>query len=95
MANEFKETITVPKKDYDALILIAKKLLAGANLCMEEQALVQPFFSIVKANAEIIGRLNLFELVPNVPLVKRELDTYSYKELQKMVLDLRHQLLLK
>lgn len=62
MANkDFKETITIPKEDYDALIKLSKKLLAGANLCMEEQALIQPFFSIVKDNAAIIGKLNLFD----------------------------------
>ena len=53
--------LAVNKEDYDAVVHLAKKLLKGANLCMEEQALIQPFFSIVKDNAAIIGKLNLFD----------------------------------
>lgn len=59
--NSFKETITIPKEDYEALIKLSKKLLASATICMKEQAPIQPFFTIVKDNATIIGKLKLFD----------------------------------
>lgn len=54
--------VTLPEEEYEALIKLTTALLHGANLCMKEQALIQPFFSIAIKHSETIGKYNFFDM---------------------------------
>jgi hypothetical protein len=51
----------IEDKDLEELITLSKRLLTAANMLMEKEAIIQPFFGIVKDCAKIIYKLDLFE----------------------------------
>jgi hypothetical protein len=77
----------LPMEEYEALIKLAKALLKGANLCMQEQALIQPFFSIVKDNAKIIGDYDLFD---EAPLLYNKYGAVEWMVLAELISELKY-----
>ena len=72
--------VTLPEDEYEALIKLTTALLHGANLCMKEQALIQPFFSIVLKNSDTIGKYKFFDMptpehTKYIPLTEQHFNT--------------------